>query len=890
MEDLSPYLTTKYRGFPLTYQTKRFTQHSFLCERCGLTPGTLGRHDPPIRKSALTIRKSPFSDTAFQWEHYARPAPRVTINPYNAPIKVPVDAVIAGLEPRFHHNFRVLQTETQTLQQKVDHLSNVIREMSSRLGPQRVSNENPNTQTADTGNLNSRAQDNSILSEYQSAFLLTAQELAFLKQQRAEEKLRLEQLELDLDLTKRRASSATLELETMKEALSDSKSANIFNGLPTGAATNLFTVADDTIDTQSKPKQVSEGYNSESTVRSSFLAFRQTLLDFSTSSSLQLGPLTRGSKGLCPPEIWNSSKPQQRSHRVMAKIFEILWKDVLRPDLLSFGLDGVMLSHDDRTVSQPEKHFRTLEKKLLELGVSDSALVPWRRSIISTTTPLRNLDLSLEPTTSKIFSALSPVIQFVFARNAEQVRKQILGICKDAMKLKLVLRTEEGGWKIEMPDGNGIGGSGKRLVLFGKLTRQSDNKTRGGRVVVESGWRTVASPREGRGKVRIEAHTQPRLPAKNLPGVVRERDKASRTPSSPEAAQMRVKSLPEIARERKEAQAKTKALEEERRKRLQKAPPPPPLSPPSPPSPSPPIQPSEASAKHPATPPEALLFPTPELWATLEAQKKSFAEILLDLAHSAEPLPPSPYMYTRQESPPLRAEKPVNSNFDLNIQQDILSSFEAASPRVMPRDKLQPDGGSLQYIRPTIETPDQQLEPAQAPAKSQHTLGQPQYKSSTSSTNLTFPSARQNQHPKKPKRKRKRGVDDPWGVKPWTPSKNTHEKDPEDSNESNEVPAGVTTRSSTPGSGVMSASETATMDAEQKLVAETGSDSATFGRGSASEKSGTVDVLYDSEGWNTESMTGTLDVGVRKRRRKGKEKEDSMPSVLAKVMRLFEEE
>ncbi|KAK3991111.1 hypothetical protein QBC44DRAFT_237847, partial [Cladorrhinum sp. PSN332] len=424
MEDLSPYLTTQFRGFPLTYQTRRVTRHSFLCEHWGLTPGTLGRHDPPIRKSAFAIRKPGFfSSATSQWEPYTNTTPGSGITRPGAPIKVPVGAVIAGLEPKFHHNFRVLQTETHTLKEKVEHLTNAIRDISSRLEQQEIPKEDSPDGTGNKEPV-SKARDPATQLRHQATVRRAAQELEALKQQRAEEQLRVEQLEVGLELAKMRARSAALEAERTRNAEDDLRS---------------------------RTPELLKPPEPETKIRTPFLALRKTLSDFSTSSSLQLVPLSSGSEAFCTPDIWNSLTSQQRSHRVLAKMFEILWRDLLRPDVLSFGLDGIKLAHEDRTVSQPEKHLRTLEKELIQFGVPDPILQSWRRSVISTTAPLRNPNLSLAPTTSKIFSALSPVIQFVFARNAEQVKNQILRICKEAMKLKLLLRSEQGGWKIEMP-------------------------------------------------------------------------------------------------------------------------------------------------------------------------------------------------------------------------------------------------------------------------------------------------------------------------------------------------------------------------------------------------------------------------------------------------------
>lgn len=379
MEDLSPYLTAQSRGFPLSYQIRRFTRHSFLCERWGLTPGTLGRHDPAIRKSAFTIRKSIFPNPSGPWRPKERYIPRASAPSSGSSIRALGDSVIQDLEPRLHHNFRVLQTETNSLKEKIDHLSGVVRGMSARLGRHlhTFSERQPVRKEA----LKAKAVNNAKLtaddvrkeseqSSRQATTSETQEELAALKKARAEDQLRLEKLEENLELARKHARSARLEAERMKGDLKHDKSPDIFsNSLPKSDSQEPPVRFIPTRARPTTPQRTPEPASySGRLIRSAFLKLRQTLDEFSVSSALQLSPLRSTSGSLCAPDVWNSLSAQQKSQRVMAKIFEILWDDILRPDLFSFGLDGVRLTHEDKTVSQPEKHLRTMENQLLELG------------------------------------------------------------------------------------------------------------------------------------------------------------------------------------------------------------------------------------------------------------------------------------------------------------------------------------------------------------------------------------------------------------------------------------------------------------------------------------------------------------------------------------------
>ena len=389
MEDLSPYLTAQFRGFPRgSDQTRRFARHNFLCERWGLTAGTLTRHDPAIRKSAFTIRKSIFPNHSGQWRPEERYIPRVSAPFFGSSIRAVGDSVVQDLEPRLRHNFRVLQTETHFLRDSIDHLSSVVSEMSARLGRhldtfserQPVQAEVVETEALKNANpIAGDARKNPEQQSIQATTSATQEELAALKKARAEDQLRLEQLEVDLELARKRAILARFEIERMRGDPRRNKLPNIFSSnLPTSGSQKRVPVGTilqtgqnpTTTQRVSKPKS-----SSRPLIRSAFLNLRQALDEFSTSSALQLGPLPSTSAGLdssqalCPPDVWNSLSAQQRSQRVMAKIFEILWDDILRPDLFSFGLEGVKLTNDsDKTVSQPEKQLRTLEKRFLELG------------------------------------------------------------------------------------------------------------------------------------------------------------------------------------------------------------------------------------------------------------------------------------------------------------------------------------------------------------------------------------------------------------------------------------------------------------------------------------------------------------------------------------------
>ncbi|KAK4459994.1 hypothetical protein QBC42DRAFT_333767 [Cladorrhinum samala] len=872
----------------------------------------------------LSVR-NPYHPSRWQWRPEERYIPRVSAPFFGSSIRAVGDSVVQDLEPRLRHNFRVLQTETHFLRDSIDHLSSVVSEMSARLGRhldtfserQPVQAEVVETEALKNANpIAGDARKNPEQQSIQATTSATQEELAALKKARAEDQLRLEQLEVDLELARKRARLARFETERMRGDPRRNKLPNIFSSnLPTSGSQKRVPVGTilqtgqnpTTTQRVSKPKS-----SSRPLIRSAFLNLRQALDEFSTSSALQLGPLPSTSAGLdssqalCPPDVWNSLSAQQRSQRVMAKIFEILWDDILRPDLFSFGLEGVKLTNDsDKTVSQPEKQLRTLEKRFLELGVGTSTLQAWRRSVITTSAPLRDPTLSLAPIASKIFKALSPVIQFVFARNAEKVKAQMLKICRDAMELKLLLRSEEGNWKIELHlhsgEIKGIEPGAKelehRIALFGALTKGDEGKSQGARTIVDRAWTVLVAKADQDQKRMSQEGARSFDNAEPAPGYIRDsvdhftlvtrkpRLKVRDEGGAPvpvnfkSSAKPPIKSLPEIARERREILAKAKAREEKARQRS-------------------PVRPS-------ISPQRMRTSKTPGPGSTkleVEEEKKGIASFLLGPSqqHTATP--------TNHEPPPAPPAPQQLSFKHLLLDETTEESAESSTSSILlpPRDVREViipeqqflkqqnittlrDGVALREGEDVTSETVQAICSTSVKEREEPVRDQLRLEASTS----TVPSMM-----KKIKKRKRPTNDDKWGLKSYKPENDPRgDRDSEDSSNSS---AGefqtdgrmtLTTRSSTPASGTVR-SATATLDF--------GSSSITVGRtigGGTSQSTATV----GREELDGELLTGTAS---RKRRKKpGKvggedglseesvrgDEVGSTTAVLAKVLALFDD-
>ncbi|KAL2018373.1 hypothetical protein VTK56DRAFT_908 [Thermocarpiscus australiensis] len=169
---------------------------------------------------------------------------------------------------------------------------------------------------------------------------------------------------------------------------------------------------------------------------------------------INLGPLPDGSDvvdGFCPPQIWNSASVQQRQGRVAAVIFHLLFRRILRPGLRMFGIHEFVRGVQRKAISASESLLRALEKELETHGVNNETLTAWIASTIDITSPLTDIEHSVEGVRDEIFEALSPVRQFQSTRNTSVFKNKISAICQEAVRLKLAMRRAPGGYKIEVP-------------------------------------------------------------------------------------------------------------------------------------------------------------------------------------------------------------------------------------------------------------------------------------------------------------------------------------------------------------------------------------------------------------------------------------------------------
>ncbi|KAK0621932.1 hypothetical protein B0T17DRAFT_600675 [Bombardia bombarda] len=147
-------------------------------------------------------------------------------------------------------------------------------------------------------------------------------------------------------------------------------------------------------------------------------------------------------------ELWSRCSERQRQCLVMAKVFEILFRRILRHGLRSFGLEGCVIKSGSKKFSA-EEFLAALDGELERLD--DVALAQWRATTVAVTSNLRRRTAELARLAAEeLFSVLFPIIRFQFLENVAAVRHTVLSLCSQAIKLKMAMRRAVGAYRIEV--------------------------------------------------------------------------------------------------------------------------------------------------------------------------------------------------------------------------------------------------------------------------------------------------------------------------------------------------------------------------------------------------------------------------------------------------------
>ncbi|KAK4150762.1 hypothetical protein C8A00DRAFT_17763 [Chaetomidium leptoderma] len=389
------------------FHTRRLTRHGFLSNRWGLQ-----RHRT-FQTSSLFTKKSP--------EMFPRRAGSHSVPPRGL-LKagvMPTHEVQSALD----HNFGVLRLGFHGVGESLQRLEKTTENISKQFteGFDRFFEQHTGPAIVERMEKTHNAEKKRLKSEHRT-------EIERLQRERALVKTRLEEKERDLGV-------ANLQLQMAAKDLAD---------------------AQRMMNSQAKQtSQIKKLKDPDEYIKASFLSLRESILEFSRSPAIQLGPLPdtlEVADNVFHPQTWNRASPQQRKHRVMAKVFHLLFRRILRPSLRIFGVQAFLRSDEHHSISSSEAHLRGLEKDLEAQGVQKETLNTWIATTIDTITPLRDIPQNVGGITQEILEALAPVMMlFAFNRNADRVKSQISAICEEAVRLKLAMRRAHGNYKIEVP-------------------------------------------------------------------------------------------------------------------------------------------------------------------------------------------------------------------------------------------------------------------------------------------------------------------------------------------------------------------------------------------------------------------------------------------------------
>jgi hypothetical protein len=125
------------------------------------------------------------------------------------------------------------------------------------------------------------------------------------------------------------------------------------------------------METRSERSDTVMELDDQEVVMGAFYKLRDSVLEFARGSAIHTGHLSDASQteeSLFEPEAWNRVSAHQRKQRVMAKIFHLLFRRILRPGLRVFGVQAFLRNEEHHAISASEAQLRALERDLEAQG------------------------------------------------------------------------------------------------------------------------------------------------------------------------------------------------------------------------------------------------------------------------------------------------------------------------------------------------------------------------------------------------------------------------------------------------------------------------------------------------------------------------------------------
>lgn len=324
MTNLSPFLSAE-SPTPLGFQSRRVIRHGFLSNRWG------AHKSASASPASASSSRQACPKVLRGWSGLPLPRKR-------QPVEIVIDTTpVQEIQSGLGDN-NELRGDLYRLWRSVGGLANKLDELPGQVA---VSID----QFLERHVNNSRVTDHSHMKkahELEKARLKLEHRIQVdnLVKNMAADMERLQRLEQELEAANMRAETAAGELARTREEMD--------------AQARLI---------RENPVSTTRG----KVIETAFQTLRASILEFSMSSAVQLGPLPDASgkaNSFCHPDIWNRASTRQRSCRVMAKIFQLLFRRILRPGLRAFGLQAFLRSEERHEVSGPETRLRALEKEL----------------------------------------------------------------------------------------------------------------------------------------------------------------------------------------------------------------------------------------------------------------------------------------------------------------------------------------------------------------------------------------------------------------------------------------------------------------------------------------------------------------------------------------------
>lgn len=346
---------------PLGFQTRRMLRHGFLSNRWGLQESRCIPGSSMTRTTYCPSGPRPRRSGSSSGSSVSRHLDLRSVEPDVA------SALAHEIQSHLDDNYRHVRAELQHLWSSVRALGDKVDDLPKRLAAC--------VDQLLEQHVGARAADHSLVKrihELEKHQLISKHDLEVgeLHRRMDADMERLRQLEAELESANARVQTAANDLAQAWAELGRQQA-----GLLVARESSTTAVSSSgTASSEKTARPKEEDRDRDAAIKKAFLQLRASILAFSQSSAVQLGRLPDAAPDLeenagdgdssffCPRGAWNRASARQRSLRVMAKIFQLLFRRILRPRLRAFVARGDGRGRE--MGGSPETRLRALEKEM----------------------------------------------------------------------------------------------------------------------------------------------------------------------------------------------------------------------------------------------------------------------------------------------------------------------------------------------------------------------------------------------------------------------------------------------------------------------------------------------------------------------------------------------